>query len=70
MSVRRFLAAVFGSLIITAAGPAAALDSALLAGIKARNIGPAGMSGRISAIAAVAADPGTIVIGAAYVLKF
>jgi len=48
-----------------AAGRAgAALDADLLAGLEARNIGPAAMSGRISAIDAVASDPNRIVVGA------
>ena len=37
----------------------------LLAGLKARSIGPANMSGRIGAIDAVAADPKIIYVGAA-----
>ena len=36
-----------------------------LAGLKARSIGPSGMSGRISAIDAVNADPNIIYVGAA-----
>ncbi|GAB5412491.1 MAG: hypothetical protein Cons2KO_00940 [Congregibacter sp.] len=43
----------------------AALDSDLLAGMQARNIGPAGMSGRITSVASVAFNPKLIVIGAA-----
>jgi photosystem II stability/assembly factor-like uncharacterized protein len=43
----------------------AAIDPALLDGLKARAIGPAAVSGRISAIDAVHADPNHIVIGAA-----
>jgi photosystem II stability/assembly factor-like uncharacterized protein len=37
----------------------------LLSGLTVRNIGPAGMSGRISALEAVASQPNTIVLGAA-----
>ncbi|HEX4951777.1 MAG TPA: hypothetical protein VF017_00065 [Thermoanaerobaculia bacterium] len=48
-----------------AAAEAPGLDPALLAGLTARSIGPAGMSGRVAAIDAVAADPSTIWIGAA-----
>jgi len=44
---------------------AAAVDPELLAGIKARSIGPAGMSGRITAIDAVINDPKVVYIGAA-----
>ena len=47
--------------------PAAAadVDPTLLAGMKARSIGPAGMSGRIGAVEAVASDPNVIYVGAA-----
>lgn len=41
------------------------LDPALLAGMEARQIGPAGMSGRIASIDVVASDPDVIYIGAA-----
>ena len=41
------------------------LDPALLAGMTARSIGPAGMSGRIAAIDAVEADPNIVYVGAA-----
>ena len=44
---------------------AADIDPALLAGIKARLIGPAGMSGRVAAIDVASNDPNTIYIGAA-----
>ncbi len=44
---------------------AAAVDPALLAGIKARAIGPAGMSGRIASIEGVTSDPNLIYVGAA-----
>jgi photosystem II stability/assembly factor-like uncharacterized protein len=40
-------------------------DSALLSVLKARSIGPAGMSGRIAAIDAVESDPNVIYVGAA-----
>ncbi len=40
-------------------------DPALFGGMKARSIGPAGMSGRIGAIEAVVSDPNIIYIGAA-----
>jgi photosystem II stability/assembly factor-like uncharacterized protein len=42
-----------------------ALDSDLLAGLSARSIGPAAVSGRIAAIDVVVSDPNRIVIGAA-----
>jgi photosystem II stability/assembly factor-like uncharacterized protein len=43
----------------------AALDSDLLAGLSARELGPAAVSGRIAAIDVVVSDPNRIVIGAA-----
>jgi photosystem II stability/assembly factor-like uncharacterized protein len=43
----------------------AQLDSRLLEGLSARELGPAAVSGRIAAIDAVASDPNHIVIGAA-----
>lgn len=43
----------------------AEIDSDLLAGMKARVVGPAAMSGRVAAIDAVASDPNHIVVGAA-----
>ncbi|MFH2002997.1 MAG: hypothetical protein ABIK28_25245 [Planctomycetota bacterium] len=43
----------------------AQIDPELLAGMKARSIGPAAMSGRIAAIDAVESDPDIIYIGAA-----
>ena len=53
----------------TAAGatsPAApAVDPMLLAGMKARSIGPAGMSGRVAAIDALESDPDRVFVGAA-----
>lgn len=43
----------------------AQIDPELLAGMKARSIGPAGMSGRIAAIEAVVSNPDIIYVGAA-----
>ena len=43
----------------------AQLDTALFSGMKARSIGPAGMSGRIGDIDAVASNPETIYVGVA-----
>ncbi|MCK6541581.1 hypothetical protein L6Q79_02735 [bacterium] len=40
-------------------------DSSLFSGMKARSIGPAGMSGRIASIDAVKCDPNIIYVGAA-----
>lgn len=45
--------------------PAAELDSELLAGLSARSIGPAAMSGRVAAIAVVESDPSIVYVGAA-----
>ena len=60
----RALAAV--ALSAALAAPASgALDSDRLAGLKVRSIGPAGMSGRVAAIAAVESDPDTVYAGAA-----
>jgi photosystem II stability/assembly factor-like uncharacterized protein len=54
-------------LLLTAATPAArgVVDPGLLAGMKARSIGPAGMSGRIAAIEGVESDPDILYVGAA-----
>ena len=52
-------------LLIATAARAAEIDPALLAGMKARAIGPAGMSGRIADIDAVESDPATVFVGAA-----
>jgi len=53
---------------VTAQGAAqdwARPDPALLGAMKARSIGPAGMSGRVTAIAAELGDPNTFYVGAA-----
>jgi photosystem II stability/assembly factor-like uncharacterized protein len=54
-------------LTLTAAPPgaAAAVDPGLLAGMKARSIGPAGMSGRIAAIEGVESNPDVVYVGTA-----
>ena len=53
-------------LLVGATSPALAqLDTALFAGMQARSIGPAGMSGRISSIDAVTANPAVVYIGVA-----
>lgn len=41
------------------------IDHSLLAGLRVRSIGPAGMSGRVAAIAAVESDPRVVYAGAA-----
>ena len=58
-------AAVSLSAALAAAPAAAALDPDRLAGLRARSIGPAGMSGRVAAIDAVEADPDIVYVGAA-----
>lgn len=58
-------ALVIISCSLTALQVAAAPDPDLMKGLTARLIGPAAMSGRISAIDALASDPNRIVIGAA-----
>ncbi|HSK76559.1 MAG TPA: hypothetical protein VLQ45_08885 [Thermoanaerobaculia bacterium] len=60
--VRKF---VFLALLLVASASWAAVDPDLLAGMKARSIGPAGMSGRVAAIAAVESDPDVVYVGAA-----
>uniref|UniRef100_UPI003F6CEF7F WD40/YVTN/BNR-like repeat-containing protein n=1 Tax=Congregibacter sp. TaxID=2744308 RepID=UPI003F6CEF7F len=57
------MGATITTLLLTA--NANAVDSELFAGMEARNIGPAGMSGRVSAVASVTSNPKTIVVGAA-----
>ena len=52
-------------LAFSAGASHAALDSSLLEGLSARALGPAAVSGRITAIDAVSSDPNRIVIGAA-----
>ncbi|HXO18533.1 MAG TPA: hypothetical protein VOA87_01270 [Thermoanaerobaculia bacterium] len=60
------LAFVALALGVAAAGPLpAAVDPALLAGMKARAIGPATTSGRISAVEAAASAPNVLYVGAA-----
>jgi photosystem II stability/assembly factor-like uncharacterized protein len=58
-------AIVAGAILSAAAATHAALDPDLLAGMQARSIGPAGMSGRVTAVDAVVADPDVIWVGAA-----
>lgn len=48
-----------------ASAAAASIDPELLAGLKARSIGPAAMSGRVAAVVADPADPRTVYVGAA-----
>ncbi|HYN43153.1 MAG TPA: hypothetical protein VE129_15355, partial [Thermoanaerobaculia bacterium] len=52
-------------LLLTASAAFATVDPARLEGLKARSIGPAGMSGRIAAIDAFAGDSRIVYVGAA-----
>jgi photosystem II stability/assembly factor-like uncharacterized protein len=54
----------FAASLAAHAAPAP-IDPDLLAGLRARSIGPAGMSGRVAALDAVESDPSTIWVGAA-----
>ncbi len=64
--VMRRLSFLFSILfVITISLSAQQIDSELLAGMKARSIGPAVMSGRITSIDAVVANPDIIYVGAA-----
>jgi photosystem II stability/assembly factor-like uncharacterized protein len=63
MTKRRLLLFVLSLLATTTLH--AQVDAELLAGMKARSIGPAAMSGRVAAIDAVEADPDTVYVGAA-----
>lgn len=51
--------------LIIFCGHATAIDTDLLAGLQARNIGPAAVGGRIAAIDVVSANPNHIVVGVA-----
>jgi photosystem II stability/assembly factor-like uncharacterized protein len=53
------------ALLTLPAAARAAIDPGLLAGMSARSIGPAGMSGRVAAIAAVESNPNVVYAGAA-----
>src|SRR5688500_6624354 len=64
-STARRAALVLPILLATISPGIAQVDGALLSGMPARSIGPAGMSGRVAAIAAVASDPSVIWVGAA-----
>ena len=57
-----FLALLFG---FPGSGVAQEVDPRHLSALEARSIGPAGMSGRVAAIAAVESDPNIVYVGAA-----
>ena len=56
-AIKKGLMLILGLLMLPALVQAQQLDMELLKGIKPRNIGPAGMSGRITAIDVVTNDP-------------
>jgi photosystem II stability/assembly factor-like uncharacterized protein len=60
----RALALLAGILLAHPTPTHAAVDPALLAGMKARSIGPAGMSGRIAAVEGLASNPRVYYVGA------
>lgn len=62
LSVHFFISMV-ALISLWVASATAQLDTALFSGMKARSIGPAGMSGRIADIQAVPSDPNTIYVG-------
>jgi photosystem II stability/assembly factor-like uncharacterized protein len=64
-SLKRSIHLLFFALAIVSSPAIAALDTDLLAGLKARAIGPAAIGGRISAIDVVHSDPNHIVAGVA-----
>ncbi|MDZ7292912.1 MAG: hypothetical protein ONB44_22390 [candidate division KSB1 bacterium] len=61
--IKNFISMV-SSLLLSVASVHAQIDPDLLAGMKARSIGPAGMSGRIADITAVESNPDIIYVGA------
>lgn len=65
MSMRIALALAAALAAPASHGQDAAFDPATLAGLKARNIGPAAMSGRIASLDVAATEPATIYVGAA-----
>src|SRR5690349_7741093 len=64
MTQRRFVPLVLSFLLLSLTTQAQ-VDPELLAGMKARAIGPAAMSGRVAAIEAVESDPDIVYVGAA-----
>ncbi len=63
--MKKSLTSLFVSAALLASTAATAMDTDLLSGIKARNIGPAATSGRISDIEAVPSNPNIIYASAA-----
>ena len=64
MMARLFGAFALAFSVMLPAVSAQPVDGALFSGLEARLVGPAGMSGRIAAVDAVASDPNTIIVGA------
>jgi photosystem II stability/assembly factor-like uncharacterized protein len=54
-----------GVLVLLFRSGAAQVDPSLLAGMEARSIGPAGMSGRVAAVVGAPSDPNIVYVGAA-----
>ncbi|MDX1460713.1 MAG: hypothetical protein R3348_06605 [Xanthomonadales bacterium] len=65
MNLKRLIRAASAFALSLSLSAHATLDSDLLAGLKARAIGPAAIGGRISAVDALASDPNRIIIGVA-----
>ncbi len=63
--MKRFVFANFFILILFSLMLNAQIDMELFSGMKARCIGPAGMSGRVAAVDAVVSNPAIIYVGAA-----
>jgi len=63
--MRRSLLVTLAAICLAAAPAAAAVDPSLLAGLTARSIGPAAMSGRIAAIESSADNPQVVFAGTA-----
>jgi len=61
----RSLLAAIAFVAVTVPATAQQFDASLLEGLKARNVGPAGMSGRIADVEALASDPNHILVGTA-----
>ncbi len=64
MLCKGWVVVVSGMLCVTAVDAGAQVDISRLVGLKARNVGPAGMSGRIGAVEAVVSDPDIMYAGA------
>ncbi|NIM49497.1 MAG: hypothetical protein GTN62_04945 [Gemmatimonadales bacterium] len=64
-AVTRVLGLTYSLGLLASSVAVAQVDPSIFEGMKARNIGPSGMSGRISAIDAVNANPNIVYVGAA-----